>query len=100
MTVDLAGLSRADFEAHVGSEFVASRPDGGSLVLTLGEVRPLGQAAPGRRDGFALELRGPTRPVLDQGTHDLTHTALGRLTIFLVPVGRDERGIAYEAVFN
>lgn len=52
------------------------------------------------RQGFSLLFRGPQSPQLLQQIVPLEHETLGLLEIFLVPVGADERGTQYEAVFN
>ena len=38
--------------------------------------------------------------LMPQGIHRLTHSNLGELELFLVPVGRDSAGFQYEAAFN
>jgi hypothetical protein len=37
---------------------------------------------------------------LTQHIYRLQHDELGDINIFIVPVGRDERGTRYEAVFS
>jgi hypothetical protein len=38
--------------------------------------------------------------MLLQRMHRLKHDKMGELEIFLVPVGKNERGYLYQAVFN
>jgi hypothetical protein len=45
-------------------------------------------------------FRGPAEVVLPQKIYPLEHEALGKLEIFLVPIGPDEAGMCYEAVFS
>jgi hypothetical protein len=71
-----------------------------ALGAALEEARSLGAAPPGGREPFAIVMRGPAEPVLAQGIVGLEHPALGACDVFFVPVGRDERGTAYEAVFS
>ena len=40
------------------------------------------------------------RPVLAQQIYPFEHDRLGRFDLFIVPVGQDAQGLAYEAVFN
>ena len=54
----------------------------------------------GERRGFTLTFRGPREVPLEQSIYPLEHGALGRQEIFLVPVGEDEDGRYYEAVFT
>ena len=69
------------------------------MTLELAEVRRLGQAM---REGgaFSLLFVSPPGPFLPQAIYPLTHTSLGTLEIFLVPIGPVGGGNAYEAVFT
>jgi hypothetical protein len=88
--------TRDDFARHVNTLFRlgAAGEDG----LTLVEVSAL-RSSP-RHESFSLLFRGVEARPLPQATWTLGHAALGELDIFLVPVGQDERGRYYEAVFN
>jgi hypothetical protein len=89
-------VTRDDFARHVNTPF--RLPDAGAAGLTLIDVSAV-QSSP-RQETFSLIFRGAGDRGLPQGTWRLDHAALGALDIFLVPVGRDERGWYYEAVFN
>jgi len=102
-TPDLAALTLETCRGHVGESFV--RPNDAGPDITL----ELTAAEPGRRDPragddtgrpFSLIFRGPLDPQLTQGMHDLDHPRLALCGIFLVPVGQDEDGLLYEAVFT
>jgi len=97
----LESLAVGDFSGRIGEGFRVPLVDG-SIVLTLAEVTDLARkdhAGP-RRAPFSLVFRGPLSPVLPQRIWPLEHAALGRLEIFLVPIGPDPEGMRYEAVFN
>ena len=97
----LESLTSSDFLKKVGEEFrVAAGND--AVVLVLSEVTDLSrlESPSPRRRSFSLIFRGPLRPLLDQRIWCLEHAALGRLEIFLVPIGPDASGMRYEAVFN
>lgn len=49
---------------------------------------------------FSIEFKGPGEPVLPQGTYRFEHPALGIFEIFVVPIGRGQTGVCYEAVFT
>ena len=54
-----------------------------------------------RRQSFALVFRGPNSPLLPQATYPLAHPGFPNpLTVFLVPIGPDTKGLQYEAIFN
>lgn len=76
---------------------------GESLECELIEVSELGRAPDGtapddRRRSFSLVFRGPF--LLPQRIYTLEHEALGRLALFLVPIGAFQGYIHYQAVFN
>jgi hypothetical protein len=95
-------LTVADFKGRIGETFHIADPKG-ALELVLLEATGLSPraASPGsRRAPFSLIFRGPLKPVLPQRTYALENEAMGRLEIFLVPIGPDAEGMRYEAVFN
>jgi hypothetical protein len=85
-----------DFASQVGQGYEVL-VNGGSLPLRLDEAQPL----PGsQRDGggFRLLFRGPFEPQIAQGIYVFRRNGSAD-QIFVVPVGRDQRGTQYEAVF-
>lgn len=95
-------LTAADFEPLAGVGFTAAPPGRAQIELELVEVRTLRgpPAAQTGRRSFALLFRARTADHLPQGTVALAHDRLGRLDVFLVPVGRDADGLLLEAIFN
>lgn len=54
-----------------------------------------------KRQPFSLFFRGPSEPQLPQGTWSLRNEAFPEpLPIFIVPIGRNDEGVEYEAVFT
>jgi len=97
----LENLTFGDFSGRVGEEFRLEGPSG-AVSLKLVEVVDLARRDnPGpRRPPFSLIFRGPQASVLPQRIWPLTHETLGRLEIFIVPIGPDASGMQYEAVFT
>jgi len=96
--MSLDTLTVASFEPLVGDAFtIAGTPDDLTLVLETATVLA---DRPGGRDPFSLVFRGPPEPLLAQAICGLHHAQLGRLEIFVVPLGRDEAGVRYEAIFS
>ena len=89
------------FAHRVGECFRIRLDSGDSLEATLVEASELGPAlvAEGRVP-FSLVFLGPTEPVLPQRIYRVEHAELGALDIFLVPLGPDDVGQRYEAVFT
>ena len=48
---------------------------------------------------FRLEWRGPVDPIFVQAVYRFRRDGQ-EFDMFIVPVGRDERGTLYEAIFN
>ncbi len=104
----LEKLTMQDFSNHLNHTFQFQikagdgKPVQGSLEAELIEVSRLGekQETEDQRQSFSVIFRGPGEPVLPQQVYSLEHKGLGKLDLFLVPLGPDEGGILYEAVFT
>ncbi|MBV9325843.1 MAG: hypothetical protein JO352_18900 [Chloroflexi bacterium] len=88
------------FSSLVGDTFAMHVDADHVLQLELIHAASTGQSNPSARRPFSLVFRGPPTPVAVQQIYQLHHPALGRFAPFLVPIGRDERGMLYEAVFT
>lgn len=100
--LDLATLTHAQFAPCRGEAFVVRRDGEPAVPLTLVDVKPLGaHRAPvgAKREPFSLLFRAATRELqLPQQIHPLEHPQLGRLELFMVPLGPDATGMRYEAI--
>jgi hypothetical protein len=101
----LERLTAETFAPAVGEAFVLHDDEAGRLQLELLESRLHHPDAPaaddaGARAPFSLLFLGPADPVLPQRIYRLAHDTVGEIEIFIVPVGRDESGTTYEAVFG
>ncbi|HVS40436.1 MAG TPA: hypothetical protein VMS17_33065 [Gemmataceae bacterium] len=92
--------TRTVFEVHRGTKFRLEEEPGSALELELVEVTMMRGASDPRGRPFSLLFRGPAAPLLPQRIYAMEHERLGRLEIFIVPIGRDAAGVRYEAVFN
>ena len=97
---DLAALTHEHFEACRQQPFVIELDGRDGLPVELVEIYRPGGPPPRGRQPFSLVFRGPRHPVLPQHIYTLTNETLGRLEIFLVPIGPDGAGLRYEAVFG
>jgi hypothetical protein len=97
-----APLLFEDFAGKVGEVFTVAEPDMAAIPLTLTDAErlPTHHAAANARPPFSLVFLGKDSRALPQKLYRLEHAGLGVLTIFLVPVGRDARGVSYQATFN
>lgn len=101
---ELEWLTYDDFAGRIGERFELAVTAGEPLAIELVDATESSEVGgPGpddrQRQQFSLVFRGPVEPVLAQGTHALTHEAMGDLALFLVPIGQDADGMRYEAAF-
>lgn len=88
----------------VGTPFVV-RAGSKSAQLWLVKVKPFSPARPDAKDAgnekFSLRFRSSEKSPLAQDTYRFEHPRLGRLSIFIVPIGcPDPTQCQYEAIFN
>ena len=94
----LDSLTAEDFRPHTGTIFrLADESVECELIEVTGQEA---SARAGSRAPFSVVLRGPRQPVLDQRIRRLEHDEMGVLELFLVPIGPDNAGMLYEAVFT
>lgn len=97
--VALSGTpTKEEFSQQVRQKFKATSPAGRDLEMTLAEFREVVDTE--TQETFTLIFRAPVDVEPEQGTYIFRNDALGEQAIFLVPVGRDENGVSFEAVYN
>lgn len=97
-------LTEEEFSQHINTKFRLNLDTPPPIELNLVEVKGYEKKSePGEQGGmerFSLFFTGPGDIYLPQKAYALEHDQMGALDIFLVPIGRDDRGYCYEAVFN
>ncbi len=95
-------LAFEDFADKLGHVFAVSEQNVPAIALTLTEAAPLParMAMPGGRPPFTLIFLGKDPRVLPQRLYRLEHNEMGKLSLFLVPIGKDAQGVSYQATFN
>jgi hypothetical protein len=98
-------LNSADFSPYRNQVFQLHLESAETLAAELLQVTGPGSAPqpgqePVKRRPFSLIFRCGPNTHLRQQIYRLTHEQLGPLDIFLVPIGPDQQGMCYEAVFN
>jgi hypothetical protein len=86
------------FSGDVGGKYLMHYGEGKTAELELISAADVGSSA--RQVQFSLEFRAPVDAPLAQGSYRIDHDKLGTLDLFLVPIGRDQKGVRYEAIFN
>ena len=91
-----------DFKEHVGSVFTLLEEGVNGFELKLDEASPLPSSnpKPGFRSPFSLIFLNTDGLLIPQRLYRMKHDGIGEVTIFIVPIGKDQRGVSYQAVFN
>jgi hypothetical protein len=95
---DVASLDHSFFATRIGAALTVPFENIENITLTLAEVSDLKESK--RQERFAVVFRGPLAVPLAQGSYVVELEEIGAFDLFLVPVGMDEQGYFYEAVFN
>ena len=99
---DLVGYySKSTFTPYVGSEFSVHLEGSKVRRIKLVEVREIAGGG-NSEQSFSLLFAGPKGKTFPQKTYAVEHGALGKFSLFLVPVGLREGSSKeyFEAVFN
>ena len=93
--------AKATFAPYVGTVFLIYSVSSKALVTTLVAVSDIGPVPDKTATGsesFVLRFRGTQ--TLKQNTYRVEHQVLGNFDLFLVPAGKDKKGVYYQAVIN
>lgn len=95
-------LQSIDFAPHLHEIFSICLEGIEPFHLELVRVTETGQkSTPEVRQPFSLEFLGPVSPhYLLQHIYQLEHEEMGRLDVFLVPLGPEAGRMRYEAIFT
>jgi L-ascorbate metabolism protein UlaG (beta-lactamase superfamily) len=97
-SMDLRQLTQPAFTATLNAKFQVQSNDGKKLDLTLTSVSA--NEVSSHNEQFSIVFRGSLDTFLPQGIYQIMHERMGSFDLFLVPIGRNESGYEYEAVFN
>jgi hypothetical protein len=97
-------LSRSTFAEFVGSMFRMEIDGERAVDVELIECTSLASTGPKRgeanREPFSLIFRAPLEVRVPQRIYRISREKIPAIDIFLVPIGPDERGMRYEAIFT
>ncbi len=92
------------FSEHLGSTFRihpgVPPPLDVELISATGLGGSTGEEPPGSRQPFSIVFRGPGDALLPQRIYRMEHDRIGSFELFIVPIGPDEKGLRYEAIFT
>jgi len=91
-------LTKNVFERTLNTRFWLIDESGWHHALDFMELEN-GCSTP-TQEQFSLRFRGDAAYVFPQRIYPVQHDLIGDFDLFLVPIGRDQSGTTYEAVFN
>ena len=94
----LAELNSRIFSECLHTPFQVEIPGAEPLTIELFAVEEKNYSP--QLEQFSIMFHGPANRFLPQATYPVEHAKLGKFLLFLVPVGPDEHGMCYQAVFN
>ena len=98
-------LRSDDFAQRLDQTFYLCAAPDERLEATLIDVSKVkskseGASSPSGREPFSVVFRLGDNTYLQQSIYRVEHEEMGALDLFLVPIGPDETGMRYEAVFT
>ena len=96
-----ATLTEKEFSQHLNTTFHVIFTDG-QVDLELYEVKGYlsKHVEQEGMERFSAFFQGPLEPQLPQMLYRLRHDQMGEFEIFILPIGKNEKGFRYESVFN
>ena len=95
-------LTFQNFSKHFNTTFQIHYGVETPLDVKLIDIKEIGgeSSSPDRKP-FSLVFRSADREnYLIQQIYTFEHPEIGKLEIFIVPIGPDDQGMRYEAIFN
>ena len=91
-------FTRDEYAECVGTDFIFSFSPEYKVTMKLTEVTP--ELEKFRQRTYVLTFMAPEDTPIVQGMAPFENEKLGQTEIFIVPVGKDNRGVLFESVFN
>lgn len=99
--MDIALLTLKDFDTLINNVFTIRISDEVQLEAELIELTKLNNYSPLERNPFSIVFRTEQKnEYYEQGIFIVVHPEKGDLQLFLSPLGFDDVGMKYEAVFS
>ena len=89
-----------DFQACLKQTFLLQLDDYSDELELIRVERHEDSHALGEREAFSIVFQSNRAEILAQQSCRLAHPRLGELDLFIVPIGQDDAGVRYEAVFS
>ena len=94
----MAELTHEEFSKHLNTTFRIRLNDERTIDVKLIDVSE--RLVSPRQERFSIVFLSSNDVIIGQGIVPFEHDEMGAFNLFIVPIGRDEQGTQYEAVFN
>ena len=91
-------ITRDQFAECLNTDFIVEFGPENKITMKLIEVTELREKF--RQQTFALLFAAPEDTPAAQAQFNVENEKLGKTDLFMVPVGKDDRGMLFESVFN
>jgi hypothetical protein len=100
-TYDLSKITAQDFREYLGQVLQIHFTAGHAVPAKVTKVTDLDSYSPLERSAFSVVLQTEgDKNYRPQGVYRISHPVSDNLEVFLVPIGPDQNGMKYEAVFS
>ena len=89
-------FTQEKFSKQLNTFFTAKSEAADPVDLKLTEVKMIHPYS----EAFSLLFLGPSTNFLHQHTYKFHHDVIGDFDLFIVPVGQNQEGFIYQAIFN
>lgn len=98
---DLSKITIEDFQKYKSGHFTIRFTPEVELIAELTEINELKLHSESTRLPFSLIFRTEQKnEYYPQSTFILIHPESGEIPVFMVPIGPDDQGMRYEAIFS
>ena len=93
-----AALEHEEFSKHLNTAFRIHLNETETVEAELIDVSE--HLVSPTQERFSIIFRTSNETFLGQGLRQFDHDQMGSFDLFIVPIGRNDKGTSYEAVFN
>ena len=95
-------VTKLTFESIKNKKFEISFHPEKNSICELIEIKSIHcqTLAEGQVEPFSLVFQTDDETIFEQDTYVIKNNELAEMPLFLVPIGSDEKGVRYEAVFT
>lgn len=91
-------ITRDEYAACLNTDFMVEVSPELKVSMKLTEVTELSERF--HQQSFSLIFTAPDNTLAGQGQFSVEHETLGTIELFMVPIGKDSKGMLFQSLFN